>query len=205
MYPEVRWVCNQIVDCFGFDDYNIIPVLAYWPGHGRLPQPWKANCKRLTRALVQEASLVVICGGNGMALLDSFETCPDIRSDLALHVRTNRNVLLGWSAGATCSGVSAEQSNDRGRHLRLSTGLPPCLAGLGLIPGHSFAPHFKLADCRIWHQWIRRIRQINFGTMYFISDDCWVAFDGGSHLYCSSLDEGSDVGVWYWHDQYFFF
>ena len=203
-YETVRWVCDQIKNCFKMDDCNITPALVHWPPHGRLPQPGKAKTKLMTRALVQEASLVVLCAGSGKALLQSFERRPDIRSDLALHVTTNQIVLLAWSAGAICSGESAEHSPDRNQELRLSTGVSRCIAGLCLIPGHSFAPHFELADCKKWHDWIKSIREINFGMMHFICDRNWIAFKGGQDVSCSSLDTGSVKGVWRYKDQYFY-
>ena len=159
---------------------------------------------RLTRALVQEASLVVLCAGSGKALLQSFERRPDIRSDFALHVTMNQIVLLAWSAGAICSGESAEHSPDRNQELRLSTGVSPCIAGLCLIPGHSFAPHFELADCQKWHDWIKSIREINFGMMHFICDHNWIAFRGGQDVFCTSLNMGFVMGVWDYKDQYFY-
>ena len=197
---NVQWVVNQLVQEFWFDEYDIIPTLAYWPLNSMPLNPCKRTTKRLSAQLIDQSCLCILTGGNGMCLLDAFSRNEPARLRFASAVQANEIALATWSAGTTCAGMTAAHSADKSRTmvLRDLQSLRPeasALTGLELIPNYSFAPHFEYGQQNWWRRFFKRRPVNNFLNWIFMKDDCWIAFAGGDIVYTTSLDYGRPIGV----------
>ena len=138
---RLRWVLGHL-ELLQFDKYsNIVLSHVYWPQDGELPRTKSLRHQRVTLDLIYGACVVVLCGGNAHALLQSFRENAAALEALKSSVSDDLCLLLAWSAGTTCCGLSAEHTADRLSQLTLRLNQPPCLRGLGLFPNYSFAPH----------------------------------------------------------------
>ena len=129
------------------------------------------------------ACVVVLCGGNAHALLQSFRENAAALEALKSSVSDNLCLLLAWSACTTCCGRSAEHTADRLSQLTLRLNQPPCLRGLGLFPNYSFAPHRQRAGFDTLIRYLRRLP-----ALYYGNNSCWLVLlpDGTHVVFCQS-------------------
>jgi hypothetical protein len=188
---KVLWAAAQVTR-LGFDRYDVLPVVVYWPVRGVLPIIRGRRVRRLTPAIIHGASVIVLCGGNAIALLQSFKQNQAMHETIQSEVMANRLMVLTWSAGSTCSGESAEHTRDRRCSLHLTTGAPLCRLGIKLIQGFSFAPHLDKAQHQDWvAKWRARTLLHWQGITVVLPDRTFVVFHNSSQpVYWNSTDIG---------------
>ena len=181
---RLLWVLDQL-EYFQFNRYeNIVLSQVYWPPGGTLPKTKTLRHQRVTPDLIARACVVVLCGGNTHALLQSFRANKAVLEAFRSTVSDNRCLLLAWSAGTTCTGCSVEHSMDSVSQLTLRLNQRPCLRGLGLFPNYSFAPHRQRAEHDTLMRYLRR-RQ----PLYYGNNSCLVLLpDGAMLVFCQSRD-----------------
>ena len=178
---KVQCVVQNIV-LLGFDKYDVTPTMVYWPPGEMLPT-WRLQqkMKRLTIKMIEESALVVITGGNGHALLQSFQEHDNLRQVLKDKIDSNLIMLLSWSAGSVAAGQWAAHSKDSVLKLRRS--LSPrtrIVTGLRFITDLSFAPHVE-SDSKRMIATIRKMHahgQLRAGHYAFLPDGTYVVFTG---------------------------
>ena len=184
-YRFTNRVCRIIarLRSLNFDPYyDIIPAMIFWPDDVNLPRVRTLRCQRVTADLIQRACVVVVCGGNVHALLQSFAVVDALLVQLRSVLQDNLCLLLAWSAGSTASGPSAEHTKDRYNQLQLRTRRPRITRGLNLIPYYSFAPHVRRARVDNWLRWWRRQhRQFYDGFLVTLPDGTFVVFRQSDH------------------------
>ena len=93
---RLGWVIDSIA-AYGFDVYTeIIPSVVYWPIRGELPRYRTIRAQRVTPDLVYRASVIIIRGGNGRALLQSFRENQAALGALRWSVDNVMSLLLTW-------------------------------------------------------------------------------------------------------------
>ena len=178
------WVLDQLEN-FQFNKYeDIVLSQVYWAPGGTLPKTKSLRHRRVTPELIARASVVVLCGGNTHALLQSFRANNPVLEALKTTVSENRCLLLAWSAGATSAGCSVEHTIDSDSQLTLRLNQQPCLRGLSLFPNYSFAPHRQRPEHEMLVRYLRR-RQ----PLYYGNNSCLVLLpDGAMLVFCQSRD-----------------
>ena len=183
LQDRIRWVTTNLVS-MGFDRYDIVPCMVYWPPNGRLKRTDGTKHRRLSIDLFMDASVVVLMGGNVHGLLQSFNFKEAYLTALKQQVNAEMCLLLTWSAGSTSIGSSVEHSRDRLSHLQLSMNQAPSVEhsrGLGLIPKYSFAPHWSVEEYPVFWARLRGQERLWYGGR-----DHWVVL----------LPEGASVVFW---------
>ena len=182
---RLLWVLDQL-EYFQFNRYeDIVLSQVYWPPGGTLPKTKTLRHQRVTPDLIARACVVVLCGGNTHALLQSFRANKAVLEAFRSTVSDNRCLLLAWSAGTTCTGCSVEHSMDSVSQLTLRLNQRPCLRGLGLFPNYSFAPHRQRAEHDTLIRYLRRRPPLYYGN-----DNSWLVLlpDGANLVFCQSQD-----------------
>ena len=183
---KVNWVIDSLGHV-GFTDIRdqVILTEAYRPSRQPLRMVRNMQFRDLSVGLLQSASVVVMCGGNAIAILQSFQERAHTHATLLTALRQvieKQCLLLSWSAGTTVSGISAEMTRDRKWRLPLDTGAPLDRRGLCLIPGYSFRPHTNSSDVAELLQVMRNrifLHMPNGTTYVTIPDEHYVVFNYG--------------------------
>ena len=157
--------------------------------------------QRMSIPLLQRASVVVLCGGNVHALLQSFRANDACFTALKQRINDDMCLLLTWSAGSNGCGSSVEHTCDRLNKLELSLNQPLCLRGLGLLPNYSFAPHRLVTEYDNFMDSFRRQRRRWYGgsgnwLVLLPNGESVVFWQSQDPVHWSSYDIGwIDMGV----------